>query len=140
LVRPYQRIDTTADVGLVSAGTTLKDVFVNMAKGLFSLMTPLPRIRKTVSQRVRIHNGSKEDLLIAWLNELIFIFDTRYLLFRYFDITCLEEGELEAVCSGEPIDPKRHILKLEVKAATYHQISVQMDASGIWHARVILDV
>ena len=140
MVKPYQRIDTTADVGLISTGETLSQVFINMAKGFFSLITPLPRIRKRVCQRVRIHNGSKEDLLIAWLNELIFIFDTQNLLFRYFDITTLEDGQLEAVCFGEPIDPQRHILKLEVKAATYHQASIQMDANGIWHARVILDV
>jgi SHS2 domain-containing protein len=138
--KPYQRIDTTADVGLTSFGLSLQEVYINMAKGLFSLITALPYIKKKVCQKVEVQAGSREDLLVAWLNELIFIRETKDLLFRHFNIIDLHENRLEALCYGEPIDLNRHILKLEVKAATYHRLSIWQDSSGFWHAKVILDV
>ena len=140
MAKPYQRIDTTADVGLASFGVSLNEAFANMAKGLFSLVTPLSRIRKKVSHRVEAQALSHEDLLIVWLNELIFIRETRDLLFRYFKIISLDKNRLESICLGEPVDPNRHVLKMDIKAATYHRTSIWQDSHGLWHARVILDV
>lgn len=140
MVKPYQRIDTTADVGLASCGAGLTELFANMAKGLFSLITPLPRVRKKVCHRVEAQASSHEDLLVVWLNELIFVRETEDLLFRYFKIISLDKNRLESVCLGEHIDQNRHVLKMEIKAATYHRTSIWQDSHGLWHARVILDV
>lgn len=140
MVRAYQRIDTTADVGLLSSGESLKELFSNMAKGLFSLITSLQCVRKRGSHKIGVKAESLEDLMVAWLNELIFVHEVKDFLFRYFNITFLDNNFIEAVCSGETIDPQRHCLKMEVKAATYHQISIWQEPGGLWHARVILDV
>lgn len=140
MVKPYKRIDTTADVGLASCGVGMTELFINMAKGLFSLIAPLPRIRKKVCHRVDVQAASHEDLLVVWLNELIFVRETEDLLFRYFNITSLDKNRLKSICLGEPIDTNRHVLKMEIKAATYHKTSIWQDAHGLWHARVILDV
>jgi len=140
LVKPYLRIDTTADVGLQSFGSSRVEVFVNMAKGLFSLISPLPHIRREVCRKLKVRADSQEDLLVAWLNELIFIHETENLLFRAFHIDDLTEIRLKALCFGEPVDPLRHVLKMDVKGATYHRLSIQKDERGFWRARVILDV
>ncbi|MGA1865588.1 MAG: archease [bacterium] len=133
-------MDTTADVGLTSYGLSLTELYVNMAKGLFSLITPLPCIRKKLCHRVDVRASSHEDLLVAWLNELIFVRETEDLLFRYFEIKSFDKNQLESVCLGETIDPNRHVLRMEIKAATYHRTSVLQDSNGLWHARVIFDV
>lgn len=140
MVRPYQRIDTTADVGLFSSGATPEEMFVNTAKGLFSLIVPLRQIRNRCSHEVRVEAQTLEDLLVAWLNELIFIHETEGLIFCHFTMTFMDEKGLEAVCSGEHIDTKRHKLMAEVKAATYHRLSVLRSPDGLWRSRVILDV
>ena len=140
MVKPYYRIDTTADVGLASFGVSLNEAFANMAKGLFSLITPLSHIRKKVSHRVEAQALSHEELLVVWLNELIFVRETKDLLFRYFNIVSLDKNRLESVCVGEPIDPERHVFKMEIKAATYHRTSIWQDSHRLWHARIILDV
>ena len=140
MVKPYIRIDTTADVGLASFGSNCTEVFVNMAKGLFSLISPLTHIRKKVCHKVEISADSQEDLLVAWLNELIFIHETENLLFRDFHINTLTKTRLEAVCFGEPVVTGRHILRMDVKAATYHCLSLHQDERGFWRARVILDI
>lgn len=140
MAKPYKRMDTTADVGLVSSGASLEEMFVNTAKGLFSLIAPLPEIRNRCDHKVRVEAQSWDELLVAWLNELIFVHEAENLLLRYFNITFLDKNRLEALCSGEHIDFKRHNLKTEVKAATYHRLSVWQSPDGLWRARVILDV
>ena len=140
MVKPYRRIDTTADVGLASFGSSREEVFVNMAKGLFSLISPLPHIRRDICRKLEVRADSQEDLLVGWLNELIFIRETENLLFRSFHIDDLTEIRLKAECFGEHIDPERHLLKMDIKGATYHRLSIRKDERGGWRARVILDV
>ncbi|MGA1839144.1 MAG: archease [bacterium] len=133
-------MDTTADVGLTSCGLSLKELYVNMAKGLFSLIAPLPCVRKKLCHRVNAQASSHEELLVAWLNELIFVRETEDLLFRYFEIISLDKNQLESVCLGEVIDPNKHVLRMEIKAATYHRTSIWRDSNGLWRAMVIFDV
>ena len=40
---------------------------------------------------------------------------------------------------GEPIDPQRHRLRVDVKAVTLHRFSIEKTAQG-WEATVILDI
>jgi SHS2 domain-containing protein len=60
-------------------------------------------------------------------------------VFSGFDVGLVRADGLEAVVSGEPIDQSRHELKIEVKAATYHELKVE-ERDGAWAARVIFDV
>ena len=55
-----------------------------------------------------------------------------------FDVR-VEPGGLAATARGEPIDPQRHHLDVEVKAITYHGLKVQQEGDG-WLAEVIVDV
>ena len=69
---------------------------------------------------------STEDLLVEWLNELIFLSETRHRLYNHFqvelDASCCQ---LTATISGEPIDRARHVLDHEVKAVTRHGLTVR---------------
>ncbi len=49
------------------------------------------------------------------------------------------EGKLVAELSGEPFDQRRHRLRQEVKAVTYHQLAVEPVLGG-WRARVVFDI
>jgi SHS2 domain-containing protein len=111
-----------------------------MAKGLFSLISPLTNIRSEICRKLEVRADSQEDLLVSWLNELIFIRETENLLFRSFRIDALSEIQLKAKCFGETVDPLRHVLKMDIKGATYHRLSILKDERGGWRARVILDV
>jgi SHS2 domain-containing protein len=78
-------------------------------------------------------------LLINWLNELIFLFDTEYLIFRQFDIDDLTETRLHAFARGEAYDARRHDLSSAIKAATWHEAAVEQVAGG-YRATIIFDI
>jgi len=76
---------------------------------------------------------------IPWLNELIFLFDTEYLIFRQFEIDDLTETRLHALAHGEVYDARRHDLSSAIKAATWHAAAVEQVAGG-YRATVIFDI
>ncbi|MDV2503462.1 MAG: archease [bacterium] len=137
--QPFEIIGTTADVGVVSRGATCEEAFIHAAEGLFSLVTDLDSIEPAEPFDVVCEGISPEGLLVAWLNELIYLHDVHDVLFRRFEITAFGGGTIEATAWGEPIDPDRHRLGTELKAATYHQARVVEGPSG-WEAYVIIDV
>lgn len=137
LDKRFEFVDHTADVGIIAHGKDLAEAFANAAYGLFSIMTDPAKVAENLSHEIVIDSDDVETLLFDWLNELIYIFDTRNLVFRRFEITGFSDQHLKAFCHGERYDPARHHLKLGVKAATYHMLQVDRQNNRV---RVIFDV
>jgi len=133
----YRLIAHTADIGVAAGGNTLEEAFGNAAGGMFAVMTDRRKVREVERRTVEIKEAGLEALLFEWLNRLLYIFDVEHLLFRRFDIKFEGETGLKAVCYGEKYDPARHNLKLGVKAATYHRLSVDKARNRV---RVIFDI
>ena len=136
---PFEVFDHTADVGIHAYGETLKDLFVHTAQGMESLMVAPEQVRVTTSRTITVQAHDTVLLLVAWLHELIFLFDTDYLLLREFDIDSLTETQLTARASGEPYDAKRHALSSAIKAVTWHEASVSHTDGG-YRATIIFDI
>jgi SHS2 domain-containing protein len=137
--KPYEVFEHTADVGLKAYGSTLPELFIHAAEGMESLMVPSEQVRVLVSREIDVEGHDLVSLLIAWLNELVFLFDTEYLLFREFDIEVLTETHLRGRASGEPYDAQRHALSSAIKAVTWHEAMVEAGDDG-YRARVIFDI
>jgi SHS2 domain-containing protein len=86
-----------------------------------------------------VEGADREDLLIRWLGELLFLCQGRGYLFKEFSILHLNSNSLKAVARGEIFDPSRHHLKTEIKAVTYHQVEVKKREHR-WEAKVVFDV
>src|SRR5438105_15402279 len=123
--KPYEVFEHTADVGLHAYGSTLPELFIHAAQGMESLMVAPEQVRARVSREIAVEGHDTVSLLIAWLNELVFLFDTEYLLFREFEIEALTETQLKARAGGEHYDPGRHDLSSAIKAVTWHEAAVE---------------
>jgi SHS2 domain-containing protein len=137
--KPYEVFEHTADIGLHAYGETLPALFVNAARGMESLLVPPEQVRVVTSREIAVKGRDPISLLIAWLNELIFLFDSEYLLFRDFEIATLTDTVLTGRASGEPYDGQRHELGSAIKAATWHEAAVTQDKEG-YQARIIFDL
>jgi len=78
----YEVFDHTADIGLRAFGKTLPELFEHAAQGMESLMVPPEQVRVRESRDISVEGRDPVSLLINWLNALVFLFDTDYLLFR----------------------------------------------------------
>jgi len=137
--KPYEVFEHTADVGIHAFGHTLPDLFIHAAQGMESLMVAPEQIRESVSREIAVEGHDLVSLLIAWLNELVFLFDTEYLLFRTFEIDDFTETSLKGRASGEPYDVQRHELGSAIKAVTWHEASVERAGDG-YKVRIIFDI
>jgi SHS2 domain-containing protein len=137
--QPYEVFEHTADIGLHAYGKTLPELFVHAAEGMESLMVSPETIRTQVSREISVEGHDQVSLLINWLNELIFLFDTEYLIFRQFEIEAFTETRLQGRAHGEPYDARRHDLSSAIKAVTWHEASVEQTNHG-YKARIIFDI
>ena len=137
--KTFETINHTADVGIVVYGINIKQLFSNAALALSSLITEPKSIKEKIKRHVEITSEDRDNLLVEWLNELIYLFDAEHILFKRFDIENLDSKRLKAICYGEKFDPLRHNIKREVKATTYHMLKINSDSNG-YEVQVIFDV
>jgi len=135
----FEIINHTADVGIIVYAINVKQLFSNAALALSSLITEPKSIKEKIKRHVEITSEDRDNLLVEWLNELIYLFDVDHILFKRFDIENLNNKHLKAICYGEKLDPLRHNIKRGVKAATYHMLKINRGSDG-YEVQVIFDV
>lgn len=135
----FETFEHTADIGLIARGRTLEELFANAASGLVDLTVDPEGLREETRVEVTVSAADREALLVGWLNELLYLLDTRRFLPRRSRITHLSDTSLTADLVGDTVDPRLHAVRRMIKAATYHGLSLRQ-ANGVWEARVILDL
>jgi SHS2 domain-containing protein len=137
--RRWGSFPTTADVGIWASGGSPGEVFEALGLGLFALITDLRSVRPREERVVRASGTDPTGLVVAWLSELLLLQQTEGFLVR--DIAARLVGTpptaVLAVARGEPYDPERHSQRTEVKAVTFHRLSVDLTRR---RARVIVDI
>ncbi len=136
--KDFEILNHTADVGIIAYGADLKQAFANAAKGLFSLITELDDVEESLHRDIELTAGDEESLLVAWLNELVYRFDTEGVLFKRFEIIELNNTHLKARGYGEKVNSSKHKLKTGVKAATYHMLKVEKKNG--YRVQVLFDI
>jgi SHS2 domain-containing protein len=135
----FRFIDHTADVGVIVRGEDLPQLFEQAAMAFFALLTDRRRIRIVGSREIGLEATSVEELLVNWLGEFLYLFDTQGWLFRRFGIRELGHGHLRARVWGELYNEERHPVRTLIKAVTFHQLRVRQEM-GIWKAQIIFDL
>ncbi len=135
----YRVIEHTADVGIEVEASDETGIFINCALAMFDLMYGIANIRTKQERKIRVEAESLQELLIAWLNELLYVYSVERLVFSEFRDAELSPGSFSAVAVGECLDLSRHHGDFEIKAATYHNLTFSKQ-DGSWRATVIFDV
>jgi SHS2 domain-containing protein len=135
---PFEVIDHTADIGIIARGSDLAALFCNAAAGMLSLLTDVDTLRQDTTRGIRLEANDRETLLVAWLNEILYIIYTEKLILCKFDIL-IDGNRLAAKCAGQELEPKDHRIGREIKAATYHDLEI-VERDGEYSAKIIFDI
>ena len=133
-----------ADVGVRGRGATPAEAFAGAAAALTSLWAAdASSIRPQLKRRVVCEAEDLERLLVAFLDELIFLFATRRILLAHLDVEIdappAGPARLVARGAGERYDPARHESTVEPKGATVTALRVAPESGG-WVAQCVVDV
>ena len=145
-VRPrYEFVEgATSDLAFVAHGPTLNDVFAGAARAMLAATVEDPdSVERCERRSVMLEEPDLELLLLRFLNELVYLRDAEELLLHPDRIAVSQNqntsARLVGELVGERIDPARHALATDVKAATAHGLRVAPTPGG-WTAAATLDV
>jgi SHS2 domain-containing protein len=136
---PASIFAVTADKGIRAWGADRKSVFRQAALGLWSLMVDPANVECRSMVPVAVEAEDQEALLVAWLNEMLYMYEAKGFIGADCTARSLTETRLDAEVWGEAVERTRHVILSHVKAVTYHQLHVGPTAAG-WEARVVVDV
>lgn len=135
----FETFDHTADLGLRITAPDEAALFAEAGRALTSILVENPdEVLPTTRHEVEIEGTDVEYLFFDWLSELLYRYESTHFLGCRFEVKRNSTG-LKAALHGETIDRTRHRPSHEVKAITYHGLSVASDADG-WSAEVIVDI
>lgn len=118
-------IDHTGDIGVEVYGEDLPALFRHAANALFDIILGDSKIETRHEERVAVSANDQEQLLVTWLSELLYLFDTKRVVLTSFEFERLTETQLEGKVEGEFFDPARHRIETEIKAVTYHGLKIE---------------
>lgn len=133
-------IDHTADIGIRVKGSSLEELFLYAAEGMFGILaTEKKSVIPSISYPVALNADDVEQLLVRWLQELHLAYDMRRLVLTHFWIDEISETRVVGGGKGLKFDDTRHRAGTPIKAVTYHNLKVEK-IGGEWVAEVIFDI
>jgi SHS2 domain-containing protein len=138
----YQFFDHTGDIGVSLTGRTVDELFASAAAAFTDSITAIEGVEPRRPEELSVAAPELDLLLVDFLSELLYRFDTRGWLTREAQVEVREfDGgwDLQGTLLGERHDESRHRVRVLLKAVTYHQLHIRQD-EGIWTANVVFDI
>jgi len=135
----FREIEHTADLGIEVEAADLPALFANAGEALFALIADSASIEEREAIALSAVGDGPEELLHAWLCELLAQFNTSGFIAKRCEVRSITNERVDGMVNGEKLDLARHGFRTEIKGVTYHDFEVWRE-NGQWHARVIFDV
>ncbi len=135
----FEFVDHAADVGICIRGKSLPDLFLAGAQALMEWIGPAPADSGLLREEARVEAESLEELLVRWLQEVLFIFQNRHAYLVGVESMRIRGCRLQAILTARAWGDAQREQYQEIKAVTYHQLELRREGRG-WRANVILDL
>ena len=140
-MKRYRFLRHTADAKFQAFGQTLEEAFVNAALATSSLMWDWKKVEKEVKYPVQAEGRDLEQLLVSFLEEILYLLDTKtFLLGKIKDIRIRKRSEgyaLRALFLGDNNSDKYNLYG-DVKAITYNEMSISKNDH--YTVQVVVDI
>lgn len=141
-MKKWEHYEHTADVGIRGYGESLEEAFKNVAIALFEIMVNTEKVRRVEKREIEVFGEDLKELLYSFLEELLALQDIEGLVFSDFEIQIERTNGgymLKAKAYGEPLS-RKHELRSEVKAITYHEMEIKKLEDGTWMVQLVPDI
>lgn len=137
----YKFLEHTADAKFQAFGRTMEEAFSNAALAIVSLMWDWRKVDKRIKQEVKVRGNDLKQLLCAFLEEIIYLLETKSFLLAAVENLKIEKGGsrfvLKAFFRGDDSLGKYKIYG-DVKAITYNEMEIHQD--GRFMVQVVVDI
>ena len=130
----FRYLEHVADCCVEVKAENSADLFYQSMLALYNVMEPNSS-SEFVIRDMELEAANTEDLLIAFLNEILFSVDSYYEVYDEIDFLDLNDKRIKAQLQGKKISQ----ISNQIKAATYHEFSIKIE-NGVMNATFILDL
>ena len=136
--KKFKFLEHTADVKFQAYGKNLKEVFKNSVEAMFNSMHS-GKVKSKDKFVIKIKGNDLESLMYNFLEEFLFLMDSKKFFLSKIKITKFDEKkfELNAELFGDSV--KNYKLNHDFKAVTYNEMFIKK-IKGIWTSQVVMDV
>ncbi|MBZ5599640.1 MAG: archease [Acidobacteriia bacterium] len=131
----FEEIEHTADRAFRVRGRTLAELLENAALAMSAVDGLKPGAKPSITREVKVNGVDRETLLVNWLNEILYMEQTRGEVYDRFHILEADDHHLRAQLHGG----KSSSTVSQIKAATFHNLEVKQIPEGL-EATVVVDV
>lgn len=124
----FRYLDHMADTIVEAYGRNLEEAFENSGRALVNIMFEVDQITVKKVIRINAQGSDIKNLLYCWLEKILLLVLVDEFIPSEFDANIVIEKSgifLSAIARGENIDLQRHVYHIEVKAITYHEMSIE---------------
>jgi SHS2 domain-containing protein len=139
---PYEFSDHAGNIGVRLQSATLHGLFADASSAFTDSITTLRGIEPKRPEELDVDAPELDLLLVDFLSELLYRFDTRRWLTRDAELELHEKDggwSLQGTLRGERLNPARHAVKASIRAVTYKGLHVRQ-TDGVWTAQVVFVV
>ncbi len=145
----FKVIEHLSDVAIKAYAKRIEGLFEMAAMGMASILSEPDHIQRSIKKQIHIKreevvNLSLEDLLILWLEKILYLHESKSMLFSDFKISKLDlDSEISLVSEifGENIDLGKHEIHTHIKAPTYHDLQIIRDKKkDKFFVKIIFDI
>src|ERR1051325_4374882 len=97
------------------------------------------KIECTESIPLEVEGTDRDDLMVNWVRELLYLYQGSGYLLKEFLIREVKDTFVKADVRGEKIDPDRHEVQQEIAAVASHKSRMQQTGSQ-WTAHLIFEI
>ena len=130
-----------ADIAYEAFGKDLNELFENAAFAIFELSVNLKTIEAEKKVEFKLEHEKIENLLYDFLSEILFLKDSKYMVFKKVKVSIKEgkKNQLKAVLEGTTINPEKQQLENDIKAITMHMFELKKEKNG-YKATIVVDI
>jgi len=137
----YEILDHTADAKFRATGESMEEAFSEAVKAFGEIVGTDPEAGDT-RHKVKVRSENTEALLFDFLDELIFLQDSKDIAVCHADNLEIEEVEdeyrLTATIWTDVITSEMNLL--DIKAPTYNEMNVDYQQDEGWVVEAVLDI
>lgn len=142
MVKPsagYREKPHTADWELKVWAPSLPELFAQAAQGMYALSGAQTEAGSQIKRPLELKAADLETLLVSFLDELLFLGEQESLAFGRFDLQVGEVPDNGYTLQGSVYGARLAHLAKEIKAVTYHNLSVERTQRG-FEVNIVFDV
>jgi SHS2 domain-containing protein len=135
----WDTFDHTGDLGLEVWADSPRELYATAALALAAQIARAGEASNDIVWTAVLEGDDAADLLVHWLNTVLLEGETRHAVWTSAEVTDWTPTRLEARLAGSQRDRARHEFLREVKAVSYHDLSLDLERRPC-RCRLILDL